>query len=727
MTDPKQAKHLSRIVWQRIHWPQPLEDAHAIRLLRAWASQAHAPLLMLEARADKDGVQYLIGTQRRHQHAVARDIEKLVTGSLIVDHDDPRVGAAAAHRVSFHPATMPLQPADPDGATRTLLAALTAVKGSEHLVLQLVLGPRIAPRLTPHEPAQTDQPLASVLLTGTQTEKRAHVRGRIEAKRAEHGFAALVRIGVHATAEARAQTLTRGVINALRSLSAPGMRVRFRPEHVRHLNTPSNSWPLLAPVGQHLTVTEVGRLSAWPLTKKDSLYPGQPPAHPRLIRPSFTAKPGDRVVAESTAPGTEGQPLGLSMEDSTRHFWAMGPTGVGKSSLLLNLLIQDMEAGRGIVVVEPKDLIRELLHHIPKERLNDVVVMDALDPSSVVGLNGLSLHGRSPSLVADQQFSVFHGLYGDSLGPRSSDILRNALYALASSKSGTLAQLPFLLNNRNFRARIVHTVAAADPLVAGPFWHAFDNLSPEATAQVTAPLMNKIRPLMSHQLRHVLAQPKPRINLRQVLAERKILLVPLQKGTLGPEAAQLLGALVVADLWAALQERTAIPHSARHPVTIVLDEVQEYLRLPTDLSDALALSRSLGASFHVAHQYLRQLPESMRTAFEANCRSRAFFQLSRHDAKAAADMAPGLEPEDFMALPARHLYTQLVHNGSVTDWASGHTLDTPATTSTPTEVMKLSSAGYGVPVEQIETSFHAAVLAEPDMPGTGNRRKRSQP
>ncbi|MGO4452556.1 type IV secretory system conjugative DNA transfer family protein [Arthrobacter sp. RAF14] len=723
MTKP--AHHqLERIVWQRIHWPQPLEDGVVLQLLRAWANQAHAPLLILEARASREGIQYLVGSQLRHSKTVRREVEKLVAGSIVVDHNDPRPATTSAGRVTFRPSAQPLQSDDADGSTRTILAALTSVTGKEILVVQLVLGPRVAMRLTPSEIPEINQPLGSLVTSGLARERRADVRRQVAGKRAEGGFSALVRLGVSAS-EDRAHTLTRRLVDAFRGLSAPGMRLRFRSESVHRLNHPASTWPLLVPLGQHLSVSEIGRLSAWPLTVKDSLYPGQPPKHPRQIRPSFAATEGDRVVGVSTAPGTEGKPLGLSIADSTRHFWTMGPTGVGKSSLLLNLLIQDLEAGRGMVVVEPKDLVHDLLHHIPKQRREDVILLDPLDPEAVVGLNPLHLHGRSPALVADQLFSVFQGLYGNELGPRSSDILRNSLFALASSGEGTLAQLPFLLSNRPFRERITRPIAAKDPLVAGPFWHWFENLSPESAATITAPLMNKLRPLLSHQLRHVLGQARPRFNLRQVLEEGKALLVPLQKGTLGPEAAQLLGALVVADAWAALQERTAIPPKDRHPVSFTVDEVQEYLRLPMDLGDALALSRSLGACFHLAHQFLDQLPIQMRTAFEANARSRVFFQLARRDAKAAADMAPGLEPEDFMALPVRHVYAQLVHDGSTMDWASGRTNDTPAQTSNPASIRKASRTSYGVPIEEIEAGFQTAVLSEPDAPPTGNRRRRS--
>lgn len=717
---------LSRLVWQRIYWPQPLDDLRAVGLLRSWAAQIHAPLIVLEARADRTGVQYLVGTQRRHAPTVRRDVEQLVQDALVVTVEEDRLPAASASRVAFSPAAQPLQANEGDGSTRAILAALTAVKGSERIVIQIVLGPRIAPRLTPKDQPQIDQGLASLLVRGVQSEQRAAVRRSVELKRADPGFAAVVRLGVHAADDARAQGLVRGVVNAFRSLSAPGMRFTFRPERPDRLNQPSTSWPLLTPVGQHLTVTEVGRLSAWPSTSAEAVYPGQPPGHPRPIRPSFAATPADRIVAESTAPGTEHKPLGLSIVDSTRHLWAMGPTGVGKSSLLLNLLIGDMEAGRGIVVIEPKDLIRDLLRHIPANRVKDVVLVDPLDEAPV-GINPLDRHGRTPDLVADQLFGTFRALYGDQLGPRSSDILRHALAALAHADGASMAQLPMLLSNRAFRTRLVQPIAAADPISAGPFWHWFDQLSPDAATQVVAPLMNKVRPLLDTHLRRILAQPEPRFNIRQVLTEQRILLVPLQKGVIGPEAAQLLGALIMAEFWQAIQERAAIPARDRQIVTVVLDEVQEYLRLPTDLSDALATSRSLGVAFHVAHQYLDQLPQYMRTAFEANCRSRVFFQLAARDAKAAAAMAPGLEPDDFMALPTRHVYAQLVHRGAVTDWASGRTLDTPAAVSVPETVREASRTNYGISTSTIDQQLHGAAAPEASTNDGTSKRRRTQP
>ncbi|QHK19849.1 type IV secretion system DNA-binding domain-containing protein [Pseudarthrobacter psychrotolerans] len=716
---------LGQIVWQEIHWPHPLDAIRTLNLLRQWAAQVHAPQIILEARATKNGIRFLVGSQRRHEAALRRDIEQMVPGAIVAAEITGRSHASVSRRIMINHPIRPLESHDNEGSTRSILASLAGLRGNELLVMQIVLGPRLAPQLLPERLPRTDQGLSSLALTGIQEERRPHVAKEIQLKQSDHGFAAVIRVGVHATDEARRATLIKRVVSSLRTLLTPGLRLREHREKVQKLNTPVSEWAYFTPA-QRLSVAEVGLLSGWPVGAIDVPYPGMPPIHPRPIRPSFTTGDKHRVVAQATAPGATDTMLGITADDSRRHIWLMGPTGVGKSSLLLSMIHDDMLAGRGLVVVEPKDLIRDVLAVVPASRRDDIVLLDPLD-SEPVGINPLDLHGRSPALVADQLFGTFKALYGaDGLGPRSSDILRHCLLALTSRGDASLAMLPVLLTNPGFRRSVTQRIARSDPFSAGPFWRWFDQLTPEASAQVTAPLMNKLRPLLDPHLRHVLAQRNPRFNIRQVLTQRKILLVPLQKGVLGPEAAELLGALVVGELWQAIQERAGIDPKDRDTVMVYLDEVQDYLRIPTsDLADVLATSRSLGAAFHVAHQYMDQLPIAMRSAFEANCRSRIFFQLAAKDARAAAAMAPGLDPEDFTSLPARNVYAQLVNQGTVTDWASGKTITTPKKSANMSDIQARSRGQYGQATDAIDQGLLDIFELPQDRPESGERRRRS--
>ena len=209
-----------------------------------------------------------------------------------------------------------------------------------------------------------------------------------------------------------------------------------------------------------------------------------------------------------------------------------------------------------------------------------------------------------------------------------------------------------------------------------------------------------------------------------------MLLVPLQKGVIGPDSAELLAAVVIAELWQAIRERAGIPEASRDPVMIYIDEVQDYLRLPTDLGDALATARSLKAGFHLAHQYEKQLPPSMLDAFKNNARSRICFQLQSGDAK---DMASGqsvLAPEDFGSLPAHHIYASLIRDNSVQPWASGVTRPAPPITSDPDDIRRHSEAKYGQPLDKIEAGFAAlldGVNANADGADIGTPRRRRTP
>ncbi|MFF0493952.1 type IV secretory system conjugative DNA transfer family protein [Nocardia sp. NPDC004068] len=715
------------LVWQLLFWPSPFREGAATSLLRHWAAQKHAPQLILEARSTSDGVEYLVGSQLRHAQGVRRSVEQLVSGSVVTPFDtEERGDIITARRLKLTATDWPLEPVDRIASARSILSALTAVKGTERLVIQVVLGPRRQPMLPPVEPPHGGhQSMASKVWSGLLPDKRPNARQALIRKLGQHGFSAVIRIGVEAGTAERRKSLLLGLAAAIGTVETAGVHFKLADEKAGKINEPKATWSILAP-SQPLSVPELSHLLAWPVSDHDERFPGQPPLHPKPVRPTPALLSGERVIAEASAPGISGT-VGYDALDSMRHTWVIGPNGTGKSTLLLNLIVQDLEAGRPVVVIEPKDLVSDILARIPAERAGDIVLLDPLDEAPV-GINPLAYsEGRTPEVIADSLFGTIHAIHGD-LGPRSADILRNSLEVLAKRDDASLAMLPLLLTNPGFRRSLTQRVIRDDPFAAGPFWAWFDALSPEAVDTKIAPLSNKLRPLLTKQLRAVLAQRNPKFNVRQVLREKKVLLVPLQKGVIGPEAAQLLGAIILAELWQAIRERAGTPEHTRTPVMVYIDEVQDYLRLPTDLGDALATARSLRAGFHLAHQYQKQLPPAMLDAFRNNARSRITFQLQSGDAK---DMATGqsvLAPEDFGALPAHHVYLNLMRDNTVQPWASGVTLPPPPETSDPNEIRRLSRERYGQPLDEIEAGF--AELLDQVNGGTssagsaGGRRRR---
>jgi hypothetical protein len=589
----------------------------------------------------------------------------------------------------------------------------------ETVVLQLLLGPRRVPIAVPNSsPAAVARPWYETLWYGNGPQVDGEKRSALRDKISQHGFACTVRLGVTAVTAERQRALLLGLLAALRTVEAPGVRMRLRRDRGEQLRDARLPW--LWPL--RLNASEILALSGWPVGDAD--LPGIAPAHPRLLRADPTIKSHDRVLVSSTVPGDDRQ-LGLSATDATQHSWLLGTTGAGKSTLMLNVICQDLAAGRGLVLVDPKgDLVSDVLARVPDHRRQEIVVLDPADRQAAVGLNPLQPLDGDAELAADGVLAVFHGLYPDAWGPRVQDVLHASLLTLARRPEASLVMLPLLLTNDGFRRSITSTID--DPIALQPFWRWFEGLSGPERQQAIAPVLSRLRALlMRPSMRAVLGQVRPRFDMQQVFTEKKVLLVSLAKGLLGPEASSLLGSLVVARLWQTILTRAAVPQVQRHPVMIFIDEVQDYLHLDTDIADVFAQSRSYGAAWTVAHQYLGQLPPLVRSGLMTNARSRIIFNISEEDGRVMARGAPELTADDFTTLGRYQVYASLLSNGQRTSYASGQTLPPPAASSDAAAIRQLSREQFGRPLSDIEAGF-AALLDQPptdDQP-LGRRPRR---
>jgi hypothetical protein len=396
--------------------------------------------------------------------------------------------------------------------------------------------------------------------------------------------------------------------------------------------------------------------------------------------------------------------LSLLPRDALQHLHVIGPTGVGKSTLLLNLIDQDMQAGRSVVVIEPKgDLVRDVLERVPDHRLDDVVVIDPTDPQPV-GLNPLATRGVANEVKTDQLLAVFKGLFAESWGPRLQDILTAGLLTLCRVPGMSLPALPLLFSDAGFRRQMVERLN--DPLGLGPFWNWFEELSPAERGLVLAPVMNKLRAfLLRERLRRVIGQGQPRFDLRQLFTERKIVLVNASSGALGPESSGLLGSLVVSQLWQTALGRGSVAPEKRHPVMVVIDEFQNYLRLPTDLADVLAQARGLGVGLTLAHQHLSQLPHDIKAAVLANARSRVVFTSNHDDAGVLIKGDDRLQPADVMGLAKYEVYASLMAGSETTPYASARTLPAPPAVRSADEARARSRSQWGVPAGVVDAEL----------------------
>jgi uncharacterized protein DUF87 len=705
-------------VWREIHWPAELASEVALDLLRQLATDHFVRFLAVEVEAAGGRVVHRIGVPAPAVRRVEQLVDALVPGTAVTS-----VGArsefAAAWRVDLSAGHRPLQVAEPERVARAVLAAITASTGKEAIVIQWLLGRAHGPRpVSAATPASIVEPWWRPLLAGSEAKLDAERRRALETKRSDHAFACLGRVAISAATASRTRALAVGVLAGLRIAEAPGIGIKLLKEPSHRFNDVVLPWrwPYV------LNVSELVGLLGWPLG--DQPLPGVPRDASRWLRPDPRIQPHRRVLGEATAPG-ENRQVGLSIDDARQHLHVLGPTGTGKSTLLANLICQDIAAGRGVVVIEPKgDLVADVLARIPAHRLEDVVVLDPTETDYPVGLNPLSSRGRRPELIADQVLTVFHGLWQQNWGPRMQDILHASLLTLAGRGDASLCVLPALLTNPGVRRRLLAGID--DPIALEPFWAWFEAISDAERLQAIAPVLNKLRPfLLRKSVRAIVGQVEPRFRIDEVFTKRKIVLVSLAKGLIGPEAAALLGSLFVAELWQAVLARAGVPAERRHPVIVYADEFQDYVHLPTDMADALAQARGLGVGLTLAHQHLAQLPANLRAAVLANARSRVCFQLAGEDAQLMARSAGDkLKSIDFQRLGRFEAYAQLVAGGQLTDFASIRTLPMASPISDPEAVRTASRQRYGRPVAEVEAEIRKLVEGEPQSGSDDVRPRR---
>jgi hypothetical protein len=480
---------------------------------------------------------------------------------------------------------------------------------------------------------------------------------------------------------------------------------------------PFSTWP-----GTYNSA-ELAGLIGWPV--EALALPGVPLGGSRLVAASPLIPSTGTVIGDSTAPGDK-RPLALSDDARRRPVWLLSPTGGGKSELIGSMAIQDMEAGHGVIVLDPKgDLATELLQRIPRHRVGDVIVLDPADDAGpVVGLNPLrpDVAGDSETTV-ENLVGLFKSLYRSSWGPRTDDVLRAALLTLAQTGNATLTEVPPLLLNPDYRRKIVGTLD--DPIGLESFWGWYNALSDSEQLAVISPVLNKIRSVtMRPRVRAVIGQAVPKVSISEVIRSRKILIISLATGLMGDEAAALMGAIVVADIWNSATARVALPSAERHFVGVYIDEWSRFLHLPTPMATVLAEVRSTGLGLVVANQHADQIPVEARHAILSNSKSKIVFQLPAGDARLIAREFGGvMTADDLQGLGAYEVAAQLYAAGSTQAVATARTRQMPPPSSDSDAIRESSCQRYGVARADVETAIQQRQFQRSNAP-IGRRRSR---
>ncbi|MEU6564186.1 type IV secretory system conjugative DNA transfer family protein [Nocardia nova] len=390
----------------------------------------------------------------------------------------------------------------------------------------------------------------------------------------------------------------------------------------------------------------------------------------RALAPSETiASGGLGTKPLGRADAVSGREVAMRVSDARHHVHVLGPTGTGKSTLLGRMILADAEASRGLVLIDPKgDLVTDVITRLPEDAGGRMVLFDADSASPPPCINPLDLttFGGDLDRVVDNIGTVFARIYHQFWGPRTDDVFRNSLYTVCTQpRPATLADVERLLADDTYRARLVTTVKKPE---VQRFWRAFDALGDSGRAQLTAPLLNKLRQLLLRPfVKTALAGGPATVDLAAALDHGGLVLARLPKGRLGEDTTRLLGALLVARTWQAATARAVTPASERRDASLYLDEFHNFLHSSTPVEDMLAEARALKLSMVLAHQNLGQLTSTLREAISTNARNKIYFTMAPEDARdLARHTLPQLSEHDLAHLDAWHAAARLVVNGQNT-------------------------------------------------------------
>jgi CxxC-x17-CxxC domain-containing protein len=366
--------------------------------------------------------------------------------------------------------------------------------------------------------------------------------------------------------------------------------------------------------------------------------------------------------------------FGIKLDDRRRHMYMIGKTGMGKSTVLENMIVEDIRAGKGVAVVDPHgDLAEKVMNYIPSDRINDVIYFNPSDIEFPIAFNVVEqVEPHLRHLVASGLIGVFQKLWADSWGPRLEYILRNAILAILDYPGSTLLGITRILSDKAFRKKVIEKIQ--DPVVKAFWVNEFAGYADKFAAEAVSPIQNKVGQFLSSSLiRNIVGQVKSSIDLRNVMDNKKILIMNLSKGRIGEDNSALLGAMMITKIQLAAMSRVDLPEQNRKDFYLYIDEFQNFT---TDsFANILSEARKYRLNLIMAHQYIEQLGEKVKPAVFGNVGTLIVFRIGATDAEELVkEFSPTFTEEDLVNLPKYEFYLKLMIDGISSDPFSAHGL-----------------------------------------------------
>lgn len=459
-----------------------------------------------------------------------------------------------------------------------------------------------------------------------------------------------------------------------------------------------------------LNIEEVATLCHLPHTNVETpliLWARAQTAEPPANLPIITES-NQQEISPMAVTNFRGQNMafGLKRDDRGRHLYILGQTGVGKSGLLELLTISDIHSPFGFAVIDPHgDYALSTLRRIPAERAHDVIYFNPADTEFPIAFNPMEV--PDPKLrthTASELIGVLKRMF-ESWGPRLEYILRYSLLALLEYPEATMLDITRLLTEKSFRKEVMQHVT--DPVVR-QFWEVeFATWNDKFAAEAVAPVLNKVGAFTASPLvRNIIGQPKSSFNVRQIMDERKILIVNLSRGQVGEDNAALLGALLVTKIQLASMSRADIPVDQRVPFYLYVDEFQNFA---TDsFATILSEARKYALNLTVANQYIAQMSQDVKDAVFGNVGSMIAFRMGADDARSMQRyFEPKFEEYDLVHMDNRNFVINMTIGGEKVQAFSATTLDLPAQRFDQTSaIIEHSRAQHAIARRDAEEYIH---------------------
>lgn len=373
--------------------------------------------------------------------------------------------------------------------------------------------------------------------------------------------------------------------------------------------------------------------------------------------------PDDICLFAQTTFRNQMRRFGIKVDDRRRHMYIIGKTGMGKTTMMENMVLHDIYAGHGVGVVDPHgDFAEKIINYIPPKRINDVVYFNPADIDYPIGFNILEVGSEDQKhLVAAGLMGIFKKIWPDVWSSRMEYILNNTILALLDYPGTTLLGINRLLADKDYRRKVVNNLK--DPVVKAFWQNEFASYNDRYAQEAVAPIQNKIGQFLSASvIRNMVAQVKSTINVREIMDSQKIFIMNLSKGRIGEDNSRLLGGMLITELQLAAMARVDTAERDRKDFFLYVDEFQNFAT--PSFANILSEARKYRLSLIMAHQYVAQLDEVVADAVFGNVGTMVTFRVGGADAEVLVkEFTPTFLEEDIVNLPKFQVLLKLMIDG----------------------------------------------------------------